>query len=104
MLIKTDWIVSERRTVDGKYSISIDNMDYADFIKLKKSFRRETLNKIDRRKSKVKCVDTGEIFNSIKEACDKYNLDSGNIAKCCLGKLKTTGGFEWEYVHELETK
>ena len=37
-------------------------------------------------------------WNSIKEAETKLNIK--NINKCCKGKLKTFGGFIWEYKEE----
>lgn len=30
-------------------------------------------------------------------AAKKYNLDLSSIIKCCRGKLKTCGGYKWEY-------
>ena len=38
-----------------------------------------------------------EIFNSIKEAKEKYN---GPISLCCKGKRKTVKGFIWRYIDE----
>lgn len=47
---------------------------------------------------KVRNVDTGEVFNSVKEAAEKYGLKDTHISRVCKGKRKTTGGFKWEYV------
>ena len=46
----------------------------------------------------VVCVETGEIFSSIRQASKSSNVDFSNIAKCCKGKLKTAGGRHWKYV------
>ena len=46
----------------------------------------------------VVCVETGEIFSSIRQASKSSNVDFSNIAKCCKGKLKTAGGYHWQYV------
>ena len=46
---------------------------------------------------KVKCITTGEIFGSVKEAANKYNIHPSNITKCCKGNLKTAAKMEWEY-------
>ena len=43
---------------------------------------------------KVKNIETGEIFNSIKEASEKYNIK--NISRACR-ELKTSGGYHWVY-------
>jgi hypothetical protein len=39
-------------------------------------------------------------YESSKEAAIKNKLDDSAINKCCNGKYKSTGGFEWEYVKE----
>ena len=49
-------------------------------------------------KKEVVCVETGEIFSSIRQASKSINVDFSNIAKCCKGKLKTAGGYHWKYV------
>lgn len=46
---------------------------------------------------KVVCVETQEIFDSIKSAAESKQLHSGLIWKCCNGKQNTTGGYHWEY-------
>lgn len=48
--------------------------------------------------TKVLCVETNEVFNSIKEAVSKYGLSQGNISMCCLGKRNTCGGYHWKYL------
>ena len=49
---------------------------------------------------KVICITTGEIFNSMREACSKYNIHTGSMTECCQGKRKTAGGYKWEYFKE----
>ena len=49
---------------------------------------------------KVICITTGEIFNSMREACRKHNISSGSMTECCQGKRKTAGGYKWEYFKE----
>lgn len=62
---------------------------------------------------KIKCINTGEIFNSIKEASLKYSIDSSSITKCAkhklnyCGKVKINGKIEklkWEYVSQYRGK
>lgn len=48
--------------------------------------------------TKVRCITTGEIFNSIKEAAETYNLAHSNIVACCNGRRNKCGGMGWEYV------
>ena len=53
---------------------------------------------------KVKCITTSEIFNSIKEAKEKYGLIGSHISACCKGKRNYCGKLEdgtkleWEYL------
>jgi hypothetical protein len=57
-------------------------------------------------KRKVKCITTGQIFESIGDAERYYNIKvgSGNISNCCSGKqkhaiiLEDGTRLKWEYV------
>lgn len=46
---------------------------------------------------KIICIDTGEIFNSIREAQRKYFLHYSCISNCCRGERNTAGGYHWSY-------
>lgn len=46
---------------------------------------------------KVRNVETGDVFNSVKEAAAVYGLKETHITRVCKGKRKTTGGFHWCY-------
>jgi group I intron endonuclease len=48
---------------------------------------------------KVRCLDTGEVFNTIKEAEQKYNISHGKITQVCQNMVgrKTAGGMRWAY-------
>lgn len=50
------------------------------------------------KKQKIKCITTGEIFDSIKEVEDKFGLYHSNLVACCMGRRKRCGGMEWEYI------
>lgn len=45
----------------------------------------------------VMCIETGEIFKSIRAACNKYKIDPPNLCNCCKGKKKTAKGYHWKY-------
>lgn len=49
-------------------------------------------------KTKVMCIETNEIFNSIREAEKIYNIKGTHISRVCRGKRKTTGGYHWKYI------
>ena len=51
---------------------------------------------------KVQCIETQEIFDSIKEASKAVGVDSSSIIKACKGKRKTAGGYHWAYYEQKE--
>jgi group I intron endonuclease len=52
----------------------------------------------DFQKRKVICLNTGEIFGSIKQTSVKLNLDLGNLWKVLSGKQKTIKGYKLKYL------
>lgn len=46
----------------------------------------------------VLCVETQEIFSSIRQAAEKYGCDESAIGRCLRGKAKTSCGYHWQYV------
>lgn len=51
----------------------------------------------NKRHKKVINIDTNEIFDTATQAGKHYSIDPSQIGKVCKGKLKTCGGFRWEY-------
>ena len=56
---------------------------------------------------KVRCVETGQIFESAREAArwvrfatERDYCDFDVIKQCCRGKQKTSYGYHWEWVNE----
>lgn len=47
---------------------------------------------------KIRCVETDEVFPSIKVAAERYGLNDSNISVVLTGKRKTCGGYYWEYL------
>ena len=63
-----------------------------------KTLSEETKLKIGLANSKkVICVETGIIYDGISGAGRVLNICRTNISKCCKGKLKTAGGYHWQY-------
>lgn len=52
------------------------------------------LSKISR---KVMCVETKEVFYSIREAERKTRIKAPAICMVCNGKRRTAGGFRWKF-------
>ena len=80
--------------------------EYVDKEKDKKFIesRRILKESIEERRKKicksVRCVETGQIFESLSSAARYYGLYSGNIVVVLAGRLKTTGGYHWCYHEE----
>lgn len=51
---------------------------------------------------KIVCVETGEIFDSVKRAAESINTFPTSITATCAGRQKTCGGFHWKYVDTSE--
>jgi len=49
-------------------------------------------------KKPVRCIDTGEVFESQTEAMKKLGIDKILIGRTCKGKNKTAKGLRFEYV------
>lgn len=50
------------------------------------------------RARRVRCLNTGEIFDSVKEAAERYGLSRTGVNNCCTGYRNSCNGFRWEYV------
>lgn len=59
---------------------------------------RKHISESSKQKRKVRNIETAEVFNSIKEAADKYNIVPTHITRVCRGRRNTTGGYHWEYI------
>lgn len=46
---------------------------------------------------KVYCIELNKIFDSLCKAAEEVGVTASQISKACQGKLKTTGGYHWEY-------
>ena len=49
----------------------------------------------------VRCVETGAVYASIKEAEESNGMRHGNIARVCAGKRKSVFGTHWEYAEVI---
>ena len=49
---------------------------------------------------RVLCVETGKIYNTIREAYKDIGIrvNSSQISACCKGNIKTAYGYHWKYV------
>lgn len=79
-----------RNNVDNlEWCTTLDNLLYSNII-----------NKASEAKiTKVRCINTGKIYNSVKDATEELNLHHSNIVACCNGRRSSCGGLKWEYVN-----
>ena len=72
-----------------------------------KHHTEETKNKISQSKKgtisltrkKVICIETDIIYDSLTEASIKTKANLSKISNCCNGKLKTAGGYHWQFLN-----
>ena len=50
------------------------------------------------KKTRVRCVETGEEFGSLSEAADYCYGTRNHIWRALSGRSKTAYGYHWEYV------
>lgn len=46
---------------------------------------------------KVRCVETGKVYDVINDAMKELGIDSRGISAVCKHKRKSAGGYKWEY-------
>jgi len=62
-------------------------------------FPKEIIDKCaNAHKKKVVCVETGEIFDGIIDATNKYKVNF--ISACCKGRVLTAAGYHWQYLED----
>lgn len=64
--------------------------------KMRNAHKGTTSGAKNGRAKKVKCIETGEVFEYILKAIEKYPKAS-KIAEVCNGTRKTAGGLHWEW-------
>lgn len=85
------------RYAGKKEGIALHWMYYDDFMKKGEVILNDTQRKKVEKGHSVICLETKEIFNSLKEASEKYNIEYANIGACCRGKRTTAGNLHWAY-------
>lgn len=97
---------SDNRVENLEWCTRDYNVNYGDRNKRQsKSMKGKFLGNKNPKSRKVRCITTDEVFDTIKEAGEKYNIAYQNICKCCRGKYKSAGKHPitkeklvWEYV------
>lgn len=50
----------------------------------------------------VRCIDTGIVYESQRQAAEATGTLQSGISRCCSGEISTTNGQRWEYVNDVE--
>ena len=53
-------------------------------------------------KKPIICIDTGEIFDSVKSAAVKVGVNPSAISAVLNGRVKTAGGYRWAYLNPAD--
>lgn len=53
---------------------------------------------------RVRCIDTGIVFNTITEAYEITGIDKTSISHACNGRVSVAGGYSWEFVDNPTSK
>lgn len=88
---------------ENKKNNCVDNLEWCD-AKYNINYGEHNEKVAKSHCKKVYCVELDRVFESAKSAAIQLNLSDSNIAKCCKGKYKTTGGYRWEYADNLLKK
>lgn len=84
---------------DDRLNSRVDNLEYRTQSEiLKHAVSRGTAKPPQTRSTKVRVVETGEIFNSIHECASALNLSLTGICKCVNGAAYTCGGLHFEKI------
>ena len=59
-------------------------------------------NAIKGNSKKIRCVETGKIFDSARIAAKEMSLNNSTISSVCNGKRKTAGGYHFEFLQESD--
>ena len=91
-----------KQSAASKNKISTSLSGHKHSAETKEKMREIRLSKYAR---SVTCITTGETFDSVKSAAEKYGLYDTNIVRCCKGKNKSTGKLngqplEWAYTED----
>ena len=90
---------------EDKSNNKVDNLEWCDG-KYNQNYGTINKRRTQKLKKKVICITTGEKFDSIIEASEKYNIkNKSDISRVCKGKRNYCGNLngkklEWGYIYE----
>ena len=92
--IKTDNFINNLEWCNEKY-----NSNYGT-----RNQKNSNANRGNKKQSfAVKCIETGIIYNSMREAERQTGIPNASISACYRGIRHTAGGFHWERIEKIKT-
>lgn len=72
----------------------------------KKQPPEQILKRVKHAYKPIQCVESGEIFESIRQAAQTYRIDPSSISSVAKGSQirHTAGGFHWRYILDTKTE
>lgn len=82
---------------ENKANNNVDNLEWCTH-KYNANYGTRIERGIRSRDKRIKCIETNEIYPSLKEASQAMNLTRSAISNCIKGRSKTAAGYTWEYI------
>ena len=79
------------------YKEIYDKLSSEEIIMIINKKRKDEKSYKDKVCKKVRCVETGEIYDSVTEAAKNVGGETSNISKCCKTPKYICKGYHWEY-------
>lgn len=94
--------VSAEKFFESNWFSTLTGLEGAPILrKLQREYEEKRKHKkLNYSKCPVRCVETGVVYESIKDAADVYGMSPKSIYNVCKGYDKTAAGMRFEYVKE----